>query len=246
MLAHLQPEEIEATLDRAADEILSTHGLSEPPFDALELAARLKYTVLWDETLSGRARCIEQRGRYGPTTLVLLRPEPRTERVQWAVAHEIGERHSAKLFAELGLDPSAEASSAREWLANCLAGRLLVPSRSLARLATVLDCDLGLLKEQFSTASHELIARRLLDLRLPLQVSIYDHDRLTFRGAGTGRPDSQPHLAERLCQGAAHRTGLFEGRISAAGRFRCWPIHEPAWQREIVLFQPSDDGEAFD
>ncbi|MEA1952135.1 MAG: ImmA/IrrE family metallo-endopeptidase, partial [Planctomycetota bacterium] len=58
---------------------------------------------------------------------ILLRPDPRAERRQWAVAHEIGEHVAWRVFGRLGVDPREAGPDSRESVANQLAGRLLLP-----------------------------------------------------------------------------------------------------------------------
>ena len=98
--------------------------------------------------------------------------------------------------------------------------------------------DLLRTKQQFATASHELIARRLLESWIePMVVSVFDHDRLVWRRAWSDRRAPPLVRAERLSQRRAHHAGavvVIEGDPTV----RCWPIHEPGWKREIVVTEP--------
>ena len=122
-------------------------------------ARRLGYAVLWDESQQSRAqvRFVHAQLRRGSRPAIFLRPEPRPERVQWAIAHELGEAcpggcSIAWVRRRMGRFQN------REQLANALATRLLLPMKWFARAAAELDHELIRLKERFTSASHELIA----------------------------------------------------------------------------------------
>ena len=85
-----------------------------------------------------------------------------------AVAHEIGEHIAYRVFARWGADPVETAANAREQVANWLAGRLLLPTAWFAADGTACGWDLLALKARYNTASHELIARRMLECRPPV------------------------------------------------------------------------------
>ena len=78
-----------------------------------------------------------------------MRPEPRLERQQWAVAHEIGEHVAYHVFAHWGVDPREAAPNARETVANNLAGRLLLPTAWFAADAAACGWDLMALKARY-------------------------------------------------------------------------------------------------
>ena len=96
--------------------------------------------------------------------------------------------------------------------------------------------DLALLKESFNTVSHELIARRTLDLSAPAIVTVFDQGALTWRRANVTQ--SPPALTddERQAWREAHELADVAECDSPAGRIRCWPIHEEAWRREILRY----------
>ena len=112
------------------------HGAA-PPVDALTLARALHLSVAWDERQSGRGRIVRLSEFAGTPSRgsILLRPDPRLERQQWAVAHEIGELFASRVFDQLGIDPRKAPAGARETLANQLAGRLLCRAPGLPRPA---------------------------------------------------------------------------------------------------------------
>lgn len=229
-------EELSATLDRVALEILDAGGVDQPPVDALELARALKIAVGMDPRQEGRARYVRLAGYRGrePQGTILLRPEPRLERRHWAVAHEIGEHTAWRVFEELGIDPRETVPTARETIANHLAGRVLVPSRWFSADAALCQWNLVGLKSRYATASHELLARRMLDFPPPIITSIFDQGRLSFRRSNVCGRVPPPSPAETACWRVVHERNqpyVFEqGQLCIRG----WPVHEEGWKREIL------------
>lgn len=253
MLTEIPTEEFHATLDRCALDLLWEANVDRPPVDALAIAQQLGLVVAHDETLSGRGRFARLTSGAGrrPLEAILVSEEDRNERRHFVVAHEIGESQAHRVYEALGVDPREAAPSMREAIANALAGRLLAPRRWLVNLWRDLDGDLLEIKHVLATASHELIARRLLEcVRAPLVVTVTDHGSVTWRRWNlSGSPPPRLRL-EVDCQQYAHETGepaWGDGRDephSAGGapieRVRCWPIHEPGWRREIMFTELVD------
>ncbi|HEY5316117.1 MAG TPA: ImmA/IrrE family metallo-endopeptidase [Pirellulales bacterium] len=240
MLPEIPPTQLAAALDEVVVGLLAAGEVDQPPVDAFRVAAAIGVLVARDDGQSGRARYVRLGGRPGSrhsggdAPSILIRSDPRPERRQWAVAHELGEHLAHEVFARLAVDPAEAPPTAREATANYLASRLLLPSHWFAPAGRACDWELRDLKAAFVTASNELIARRMLDFEPAACISIYDHGRLTFRSANrSGRP-SPPAPLERECQLAAHQSGRSVTKIGELLRVRAWPIHEPDWKREIL------------
>lgn len=241
MIAEIPLNEYHAALDRCVTDILWEASIDAPPVNCFRLAEHLGIRIAEDTKLTGRGRFVRLRG--GRDT-IFLREEERPERRHWSVGHEIGEAVSHRVFSILGIDPTETPPATREEIANQLASRLLLPHRWFRSLCQEFDNDLAELKQVFSTASYELIARRLLDCsREPIVVSLYDQNAITWRRASHGSVGA-PHPVEWECQQQAHRhneptwvgaNALFD---TGFARIRCWPIHENGWQREIVISEP--------
>ena len=158
-----------------------------PPVNALQLAVRLGYEIAWSQGERGRARIVQttRSDSLGRGT-ILLTPEPRLERRQWAVAHELGEAAAYQVFERLDQDPRTVRANVREQVANWLAGRLLIPSRWWHSSGDDADWDLLMLKQRFSTASHELLARRMLEAEPPIVITIFDQGSIFLRMGNHG------------------------------------------------------------
>lgn len=236
MNPEIPPEELAEVLDEVAMEVLSRAGTDGPPVNSLGVARALGMSLAWDQQQPGRARLVRTSGfaTSRSKTSILLRPEPRQERRQWAVAHEIGEQNAVHVFLQLGIDPRTAPPDARETIANLLAGRLLLPSGWFRSVGIEVEWDLLELKARFSTASHEMIARRMLDFDQLTIITIFDQDQVTFRRGNL--PAGLPPLSdgEADCQHRSHTSGK-PSRSTEDGRIiDSWPVHEEIWLREIV------------
>jgi Zn-dependent peptidase ImmA (M78 family) len=231
MREDLSREEVVAIVDRLVQDLLEAAGVAGPPIDAISLARNhLGIEVCLDrrQTQRGRAQ------RAGGQVQIFLRPEPTEERQQWTVAHEIGEHLKPQLLARLGIDPNETRPMMGESLANLFAHHLLVPARWFGDDAPAFEFDLLAIKERYRTASHEVIALRLLDLPEPSIITIIDNDRITRRRSNSWRVRKQLEPAEAKCQRLVSK--LAQPRIvrDAGWTVQGWPIHQTSWKREIL------------
>ncbi len=241
-------EELAAGLDHVAAEVLRQAAVGRPPVDVLVVARRLGIAVAWDGRQAGRARYVRLSGRCSgrARATILLRPEPRLERQQWAVAHEIGEHVAYRVFARWGADPRAAAPGAREQVASQLAGRLLLPTAWFAADGAACGWDLVALKARYATASHELIARRMLECRPPVVISIFDQRRLSFRRSNVAGRVPPPLPREMECWRRVHQSCRPSRTCQGPGVVQGWPIHEEGWRREILRMDvPDAENEPF-
>jgi hypothetical protein len=236
MLPEITSEELSAGLDAVAMDVLSEAEVDGPPVDAVAVAQAIGMTVAVDDRQHARARFVRLTGvnGRGPRPTILLRPEPRFERRQWAVAHEIGEHVAHRLFSGLLVDPREVATNVRETVAAHLAGRLLLPGPWFAADAPACAWDLLALKSRYRTASHELIARRMLDLPAPVIVTIFDHAQVSLRRSNVPGQVPPPSAAETACWRTAHEHNRPEQCADGLQAIQAWPVHEPGWKREIV------------
>lgn len=241
MLSEIPDDEFAAALDACAAEVLWEAGVQGPPVDALDVAEGLRLVVTHDYATPHRGRFVRLADREesgGGVGTIVVGVAERPEREQWSVAHEIGESIAYRVFERLGVGFDEALPTARELVANRLASALLLPRRWFAVDGRERDWDLLELKERYCTASHELIARRMLEMRPPIVMTVCDQGRVYWRRSNvTARP---PELLreERSVWQAVHQTGLpmCEGLDAESGleNVRCWPVHELGWKREII------------
>ncbi len=239
MLPEYTREELAAGLDRVTEQILEKAGVRTPPVDAFFLARALGIAVALDDRQEGRARYVRLSGRRSASgrATILLRPEPRLERQQWAIAHEIGEHVAYHVFAQWGVDPHVTGPNARETVANNLAGRMLLPTAWFAADAVACDWDLIGLKARYRTASHELIARRMLECSPPVIISIFDHRQISFWRSNLPGRAPPPSQGEMQCWRDVHRGNHPLRTRVGPGCIQGWPIHEEGWKREILRME---------
>lgn len=218
-------------LDELVREVLGELRVEEPPVDAIRVARGLGVEVRSNAVQGPRGRIIESRGRVA----ISVRPEPRSERLHWAVAREIGHylisRSADRWPADL---PPADAT-VLEWLSGRFAAHLLAPVDWYAADCRRLDHDLIALKLLYRTASFEVLALRWLDVRPESIVTIFDKGRLTRRASNLEFRTGPPHASETACRLEAARSGEFAERTEGGLRVRAWPIHQSGWRREILL-----------
>ncbi len=248
MVPELTQYEFSKTLDGVAAEVIATLERAEPPVDALKLARGMGLSVAWDPMQTGRGRIVRLRGytHQADQASILVRPDERRERLQWAVAHEIGEVCAVQVFDRLGVDPREAPIGSREMVANQLAGRLLLPREWFLDAATSCGWDLFALKSRFTTASHELIARRMLDCAPPVSITIFDHGRCTFRQGNTSGRRRPLVRRESDAWREAHEIAQPVVQSDSLCRVQAWPVHEPDWKREILrtLWHADEDLDA--
>lgn len=237
MLTEIPTEQFAATLDACALELLREADVSAPPVDAVRLARRLRLQVASDTTMDVRARFVRL-GAAGQGA-ILLADDPRPERRQWAVAHEIGECVAHRVVQRLGIELADMPSAGREQIANRLASCLLLPHEWFAADGRAVDWDLFTLKEIYRTASHELIARRMLEMSPPIILTLFDQGKPQWRKSSVlGRLPRlvPPELDTWRTAFQDGRAVQYDGENLPEGidDVRCWPVHEPGWRREIL------------
>jgi Zn-dependent peptidase ImmA (M78 family) len=231
MLDDLPREEVVEAIDRAVSDLLTAAGIAAPPVDAIALAQRhLGMVVCLDKRQQQRGRA----QRAGGKPQIYLRPEPREERHQWTVAHEIGEHLKAPLLQRLGITPEQTKAMSGESLANLFAHRLLVPACWFAADAPAVGYDLLELKQRYRTSSHEVIAWRLLDLPEPCIITILDNGHIHRRRSNAWRVKRQLEQAEVQCQRYVHEHGAPSTVRQAGWTVQGWPVHQDGWKREIL------------
>jgi hypothetical protein len=231
MFEELDRDEVLAVTDRTVQALLEAADVVNPPVDAISLAQRhLGMVVCLDNRQPQRGRAQRSGGRKQ----IFLRPEPTEERHQWTVAHEIGEHMKAKLLEKLGVAPGQTRPLAGESLANLFAYRLLVPSHWFAADAPALDYDILELKCRYRTASHEVVAWRLLDLPEPCIITITDNGHVSRRRSNSWPVTRRLELPELECQEYVHYYSRPHTVCRDGWTVRGWPVHQADWKREVL------------
>jgi hypothetical protein len=97
-----------------------------------------------------------------------------------------------------------------------------------------MDYDLLELKKLYRTASHEVIALRLLDLPDSCIITVLDNGAIYKRRSNAWQVRRQLEPPEQRCQRFVHQHGephhIHENGWSVHG----WPVHQDGWKREIL------------
>ncbi|MCA9038937.1 MAG: ImmA/IrrE family metallo-endopeptidase [Planctomycetaceae bacterium] len=226
--------EIHSVIDSVVNEILAETQIESPPVNAFQIAHKLGWEIVLNSGQSERGR----RKRIQGQTTIFLKPDERPERVQWALAHELGESLSDRWANWIDSPGFSAPSASREAIANLFANRLLLPECWFRSEVAQTGNDLFAMKSIFPTASYQLIGNRLLDLEEPLIVTVFDQGQMTSRLSNW--PGSVPPLqpAEQRCWQNSHSHGERCQHRADQLETSCWPVHEPQWKREILLTSP--------
>jgi hypothetical protein len=218
VVEELSREDLTRVVDRAVEELLDVAKVTGPPVDAVALAARHLRLDLEERKPRGKAP----------------RPDPTPEGKQWSAACAVGEHLRPDLLRRLGFDPAERRPLLGVSLADLVAERLLAPQAWFAADAAGYGYDLAALKDRYRTASHELLALRLLDLSEACVVTIVDDGSIYRRRSNAWRVRRELAEAEKECQryviehDTPHR--LRAGGWSVQG----WPVPSPFGKRVIL------------
>lgn len=213
--------DIAKMVEDEAKALLARLNVKNPPVDAFALAKALKISVHIDPTLGTRGY---SRRRWGIHTIMLGSNNPgRSVRKHFTVAHEIGE---VLLAGRVGQSYIEDAS-------NHMAISLLLPREWFERDAESVGFNLPALKELYSTASHEVIAYRMTDVK-PLIITIFDNGKLYRRKSTYPAPVKGVHPLETKCMETvndrADQVLLKDDEMSVTG----WPVFRDGWKRVIM------------
>jgi hypothetical protein len=222
----LTREEVHHAVDRLVEELLERAGVTAPPVDAVALARRHLGLPAPTER--------RPRGRRGPRAEMDERPEPGEERKQWEAAQAVGAHFKPELLRRLGVEPAEGQAPMGESPANLFARHLLVPRCWFAGDARSCGYDLLALLRRYSTAGHEVLAWRLLDLPEPCIITVVDNDHVHRRSSNAWPVRRELSGPERRCQRYVNQNS--RPRIVQADGWTVqgWPIHQPDWKREVL------------
>jgi hypothetical protein len=158
------------------------------------------------------------------------------------VAHEIGEHLKPMLLRRLGVGPEQTRMMTGESLSNLFAYHLLVPACWFPEDVATWNYDLPALKERYATASHEVLAWRLLDLPEPCVITILDNNAVHRRRSNGWKVRRQLEPAEEECSRYVHHYGRPRVVQKDGWTVHGWPIHQLDWKREILrsVFEQTD------
>lgn len=225
--------------DTVVDEVLRETGSDAVPVDSLKVAAALGIEVVLDCTLLRRTRF----QRNAKQQKLRVKPDGSSESLQWAVAHELGEHLTPRvcdlLSRSSGENHSHIGGFLKEQIANEIAGRILLPRQSFLESIDRTSGDLLELKEQFSTASYELILLGLLRWPENSIVTLFDSHATTRRFGNRGSVPKMSPL-EFDVWNECHRTGRTVVADVDGQRVQAWAMHQGEQDREYLRTTESE------
>lgn len=168
--------------------------------------------------------------------MLLIRPEESTvaagERECFACAHELAESSvAARILTKAGVDdPSDEL---REWTCNLFAGALLAPADWFRQAWQEQAGDLRRVKRVFGTASHEVLARRLITWEVPTVVTVVDNGRVTSRTGNCQHIDKLTPTERQAVEKLSGRQRTIDLTAEPL-RVEGWRIDADGWERIIL------------
>jgi hypothetical protein len=222
MVEELSREEMVEAVDRTVTELLLAAKVVTPPIDAVVLAR--KHLVL-PENPKRRPGQRKQADSFTTAS---------PEQQQWEAALQIGDHLKTELLRRLGIDPNQPRPMMGESPSKLLAEHLLLPVVWFAKDALRVGFDVLSLKESYGTASHELIAWRMLDLSEPCIITLIDNDHVQRRRSNAWPVRKELAPPEQQCQ--QYVSHYSRPRVVRADGWTVqgWPVHRSDWKREIL------------
>ncbi len=232
-------EEVYEACDRLIAGLLERAGITGPPVDALRLA---------DEHLGMPVSHLEpeedERGRPRPRSPrpegIVISPHMTEEQRQTVAAQAIARDLLPDLLRKVGIVPGSESKPVGTSLRGLVVSRLLLPTRFLRTALRETRSDLLALKRVFSTASHEAIALRLLDLDTPLVIAIVDDGVVATRRGNRMPVNHKLTAVEEQCLAEVMARDLpFKAR-GDGWTVDGWPIPDRPFRRVVLRSVPDD------
>src|SRR5260370_1352748 len=237
MTDDLSREDVLAAVDRAVDDLLGAAGVTAPPVDALALAVgHLAWTIRHGDGARRRS------AKRDAGNEVVIPPGASTEQTHFAVARAIGAARKPDILRRLGIPSEDQKGLLSVSPAHLFAEHLLLPTAWFGRAARDLDFDVMELHSLFTTAGHQLVAERLLDLPEPCVVTIVDNGTVVRRRSNAWRVSRRLSPTEEACRLEVERSGQPHDVRREGWTVRGWPVPRSDGTRVIlraVLDEPT-------
>lgn len=235
-------EELFDAIDRMVTALLTRHGISAPPVDAVALAVRaFGYAVREEEEDHGPRR-YGDRPKPKPRGRVLTFLPTHSETAKSSLAARACAREMiAELLPKLGIAHGTENKSAQGQLVGLIAPRLVLPTRWFATAARKANSDLVRLHDEtFPTVAYEWLSLRLLDLDEPCCIAIVDDGSVSTRRSNFAQLTKKLTEAEAGCVEKVQATEEPHTVRKDGWTARGWPIPSGPFNRIILRSVPDD------
>ncbi len=229
-------EDLKSAVEEVVSDVIEEAQLHAPPIDSMEVAEMLGLRTTIDKNMQARGA----RRSIGGQTCIFLGGLDRNEQFQFSAAHELGEEMASGILQQAGEDPSGVDPKLVERVADVFAAHLLCPNPWFDSDARSLDYGILALKEIYSTASHQVIAWRLMMIPdTPSAITIFDNGKVHSRKANCNC-DKNLMPIEKESWRKCHESGELVDIEADGYRVQCWPVWEGDWKREIVRTSVSE------
>lgn len=232
-------EDVYEACDRLIAGLLERAGVAGPPVDALKIAEEhlgIPVEMAEEDDEEGHGRPRQRRTGAG----VSLNPRMTEDQRQSVAAAAIARDLLPDLLRKLGVMPGSESKQAAAGFRGLLASRLLVPARFLRAAVRSCGFDLMALKSVLSTASHEAIALRLLDLEEPCVIAIVDDGVVATRRSNSVPADKKLLAEEEKCVNQVTARDLPHKVRGNGWTVHGWPIPDRPFRRVVLRSVPDD------
>ncbi len=237
-------EDLFEATDRVVVNLLTRHGITEPPVDAMSLAKEefhLLVRFAEEEDEPGTRGRFGDRPRPRPRkNEIVLRPEAPDEVHQTVCARACARLLVPVILEKLGVLPGTENRGAEKSLVGLVSPRLILPTRWFERDARRANSDVAVLQQRYRTATYEVIAWRLLDLEEACVVSVVDQGEVTARKGNRAPAGRQLQAEEQKCLDRIRDSGEAQTVRGEGWTARGWPVPTGPFDRILLRAVPNE------
>jgi hypothetical protein len=230
VVEELSRDDVVQCVDRAVEELLTQARVKAPPVDAIALTRHVGLPTA-EKPRQGHA---PRANRSPPTTDTTPCAATSEEQRQWEAAQAIGKHLQPQLLQQLGFVSGEKKPPMGESLSGLFARHLLLPSAWFSADAASFDFELFQLKERYRSATHEMIAFRLLDLPEPCIITLVVDDKVHRRRSNAWPVKKRLEPAEAECLRAVTRDGQPHTLRAGGWTVWGWPLWHGGCNREVL------------
>ncbi len=241
-MSELSADELFDAIDRLVMALLTRHGISAPPVDAVALAVRAYGYVVREEEGDDEPRRYGDRPKPKPRGRVLAFLPTHSETAKNSLAARACARELiAELLPKMGIAAGTENKSAQTQLVGLIAPRLVLPTRWFAAAARKANADVVRLHDEtFPTVAYEWLSLRLLDLDEPCCIAIVDDGSVSTRRGNFAQLTKKLTAAEQACVEKVQATEEPQAVRADGWAARGWPIPTGPFNRIVLRSVPDD------
>lgn len=236
-------EELMEAIDRVVLQLLQEAGIDEPPVPTIDLLQhQFNYTIAFQEEEEDEDPHLARYKRppRKQSRQLMLNPAQSDEGQSVAAARACAREMLPGILKRLGVVQGSDNRSVQNSLVSLIAPRLLLPGRWFEKSSRRANYDLIRIHEEFSTATFEMIAVRLLDFEDPMIISIVDDGAIALRKSNAFPVKRELVAAETDCLQKIQETEDPEKVRKDGWSVWGWPIPNGPFNRIILRSVPDE------